>query len=686
MKSSTLALAAGLAFAAAGAHAAPRGFTVDDLVRMERVSSAAVSPDGARVVYAVRSTDIEKNRGVFQLWTQDLRAPNAQPVQLTRGAGSSTAPAWSPSGDALYFLSAQSGSMQLYRMPAAGGPAVQVSDLPVDIDNFRVSPKGDRVAFSAAVFRDCPDLACTKARRAEKAGVKATGRVYDQLFIRHWDTWTDGTRNVLFSAPLGADGRLGGAVANLSGSLEADVSSKPTGDESDYAFSPDGQSIVFSARVGGKTESWSTNFDLFQVNAAGGAAPRNLTADNLAWDAHPVFSPDGRTLAYTAMDRPGFEADRFHLVLVDVATGKKRTLAGDWDRSVADFEWTKDGRTIVAEAQDIGQVRLFAIDAASGKVAPLTGKGAVTEFAVGADSIVYAQANLSSGAQLYRMPLAGGAATQLTHVNETALADVRFGEPEQFSFKGARGETVYGYVVKPWNAQPGQKYPIAFLVHGGPQSSFNNNWSYRWNAQTYAGAGYAVVMVDFHGSSGYGQKFTDAISQNWGSYPLEDLKKGLAAAVAKYGFLDRSKACALGASYGGYMMNWIQGNWSDGFRCIVNHAGVFDQRGMAYGTEELWFTEWENGGTYYDQPAKYEKFNPVNFVRNWKTPMLVTQGERDYRIPYIQSISAFTALQRRGIESKLVMFADENHHILKPANSIMWHREVLSWLDAHLKK
>jgi dipeptidyl aminopeptidase/acylaminoacyl peptidase len=244
---------------------------------------------------------------------------------------------------------------------------------------------------------------------------------------------------------------------------------------------------------------------------------------------------------------------------------------------------------------------------------------------------------------------------------------------------------VHGYVMKPWNAVPGQKYPIAFLVHGGPQGSFGNAWSYRWNPQVYAGAGYGVVFIDFHGSTGYGQAFTDSISGDWGGKPLVDLKKGMAAAVKKYPWLDRDHACALGASYGGYMMNWIQGNWPDGFRCIVNHAGVFDNRAMYYSTEELWFNEWENGGTYYNAAAKHEKFNPVNFVTKWKTPMLVIQGEKDFRIPYTQSLSAFTALQRRGIESKLLMFPDENHHILKPANSVLWHKTVLDWLDQHLK-
>ena len=276
--------------------------------------------------------------------------------------------------------------------------------------------------------------------------------------------------------------------------------------------------------------------------------------------------------------------------------------------------------------------------------------------------------------------------TQLTHQNAAALADVRFGEYEQFSFPGANGDTVYGYVIKPWNAKAGAKYPIAFLVHGGPQGSFGNEWGYRWNPQFYAGAGYAVVMVDFHGSTGYGQAFTDSISGDWGGKPLEDLKKGLAAAVSKYPWLDREHACALGASYGGYMMNWIEGNWSDGFRCIVNHDGVFDNRAMYYSTEELWFNEWENGGTYYKAPENHEKFNPANFVTNWKTPMLVVQGEQDFRIPTTQGLSAFTALQRQGIESKLLIFPDENHWVLKPANSLLWHHTVLDWLDQHLKQ
>jgi len=668
------------------ALAAPHGFTVEDMVGMERVGSPVLSPDASKLVYTVRSTNLDKNRGNTQLWMIDLRAAKPVPVRLTQSDASSTDPEWSPSGDAIYFLSARGGSSQVWRLPLGGGEAAKVTDLPLDVDNFRLSPQGDRIAMSLAVYRDCADLACTKSRLDEKAKTKSSGQVYDHEFVRHWDTWSDGRNAVLYSAPIDSTGRVSAAPVSLTGSLDGDVPSKPYGDHEEYHFSPDGKTIVFAARIAGKSEAWSTNFDVYTVAAAGGA-PRNLTADNPAWDAKAIYSPDGRTLAYLAMTRPGFEADRFHMVLMDVATGKKHTLADQWDRSIADYSWAPDGKSLLVSADDVGQHRLFAMDAASGKVTPISGPGTVAAFDAKHDTLILEQASLSSGAQLFKTKLGADAskATQLTHLNEQALADVRFGESEQFSFEGAHGDIVHGYVVKPWNFKAGEKYPVAFLVHGGPQGSFGNSWSYRWNPQTYAGAGYAAVMIDFHGSTGYGQKFTDAISGDWGGAPLEDLKKGLAAAVQKFPWLDRERSCALGASYGGYMMNWIEGNWSDGFRCIVNHDGVFDNRGMAYASEEQWFVEWENGGTYYDVPANHEKFNPVNFVKNWKTPMLVVQGDMDFRIPTTQGLGAFDALQRRGIPSKLLFFPDENHWVLKPANSLLWHHTVLNWLDTYLK-
>ena len=677
----------GAAVAATSAAAAPRGFTVEDLVNMERVSAPLLSPDATRVVYAVRSTNMEKNRGNTQLWMLDLRHPKAAPQRLTQADASSTDAMWSPNGDAIYFLSGRSGSSQVWRLPLSGGEAAKVTDLPVDVDNFRLSPQGDRLLFSAAVYRDCADLACTKARLDAQAKNKASGKVFDRLFVRHWDTWADGRNNVLYSAPIDASGKVTAQPVSLSGMLDGDVPSKPFGDNEEYRFSPDGKTVVFSARIAGKTEAWSTNFDVYSVPATGGA-PKNLTADNQAWDTRAAYSPDGKTLAYIAMDRPTFEADRFHLVLMDVASGKKRTLANDWDRSVAEFQWTPDGKALIVSADDLGQHRLFSIDAASGKVTPVSGQGHVDSFTVAKDTLVMAHASLSGGAPLYQFKLGGDAskATQLTHVNQAALADVRMGEYEQFSFTGAKGDTVYGYVVKPWNAKAGEKYPVAFLVHGGPQGSFANSWGYRWNPQVYAGAGYAAVMIDFHGSTGYGQKFTDAISGDWGGAPLQDLKLGLEAAAKKFPWLDRANSCALGASYGGFMMNWIEGNWSDGFKCIVNHDGVFDARGMAYSTEELWFDEWEHHGSYFDVPDNYEKFNPAQFVKNWKTPMLVVQGDQDFRIPTTQGLGTFTALQRQGIPSKLLMFPDENHWVLKPANSVLWHHTVFDWLNTYLKK
>ncbi|WP_426171271.1 prolyl oligopeptidase family serine peptidase [Pseudoduganella sp. R-34] len=682
-----LVLGAAIA-AATNAVAAPRGLTIEDLASMDRVGSPVLSPDASRVVYTVRATNMEKNRGITQLWMIDLRAAKPAPVQLTQNDASSSQPQWSPSGDALYFVSGRSGSAQVWRLPMnAGGEAVRVTDYPLGVESFRLSPKGDRLAMAFEVFRDCADLACTKKRLDDKSRNKATGMLYSEMFVRHWDTWADGRRNVLYSAPIDAGGKAGAPVS-LSGALDGDVHSKPFGDNADYQFSPDGQKVVFSARVAGKAESWSTNFDLYEVPAAGGTAPRNLTAENPAWDAKPSFSPDGKTLAYLMMKRPGFEADRFHMVLMDVATGKKRVLAQEWDRSIADYKWRPDGKALLANADDIGNHRLFSLDVASGKVTALTGKGYAGEFDVQKDTVISAQASLGGGAQLVKLKADGAEqkGTQLTWANAERLKDVKMAEYEQFSFKGANGETVYGHVMKPWNYEPGKKYPVAFLVHGGPQGSFGNSWSYRWNPQVYAGAGYASVFIDFHGSTGYGQGFTDSISGDWGGKPLEDLQKGLAAAVAKYDFLDGQNACALGASYGGFMMNWIEGNWSDGFKCIVNHDGVFDQRGMAYSTEELWFTEWDNGGTYYANPNGYEKFNPVHHVAKWKTPMLVVQGDLDFRIPTAQALGTFTALQRQGIESKLLVFPDENHWVLKPANSILWHHTVIGWLDDHLKK
>jgi dipeptidyl aminopeptidase/acylaminoacyl peptidase len=679
----------GTALVASGAIAqggTPRGFTVEDMVSMERVGSPVVSPDATRVIYTVRDTDLAKNRGHTELWMVDLRAAKPVPQRLTSNAASSSDPEWSASGDAVYFLSSRSGSSQVWRLAVAGGEPTRVTDLALDVDNFRIAPNGERIALSMAVFRDCPDLACTKTRLEKTAKDKTSGLVYDRLFARHWDTWSDGRNAVLFSAPVDSSGRVTAAPVSLSGSLDGDVPSKPFGDREEYRFSPDGKTIVFSARIAGKTEAWSTNFDLFSVPAAGGAAPRNLTPDNPAWDTKAIYSPDGRTMAYLAMARPGFEADRFQIMLMDVASGAKRKLAEAWDRSPGSIAWSADGKAIIADAEDVGNHRLFAIDVANGKVRALTDKGAIGAFDVRRDTVVYALSNLQSGAQLFSQKLSSGKAVQLTHQNTDKLAGVKFGDFEQFSFAGANGDTVHGYVMKPWNAAPGGKYPIAFLVHGGPQGSFGNGWSYRWNPQVYAGAGYATVFIDFHGSTGYGQKFTDSISNDWGGKPLEDLQKGLAAAVAKYPWLDRERSCALGASYGGYMMNWIQGNWADGFKCIVNHDGVFDVRGMAYSTEEQWFTDWENGGAQFNVPDNYERFNPVNFVSKWKTPMLVVQGDLDFRIPTAQGLSAFTALQRRGIESKLLVFPDENHWVLKPGNSLLWHHTVLGWLDQHLKQ
>ena len=660
-----------------------RPFTPKDMVTLDRVSDPRVSPDGRWVVYSQRTLDWDANRASMSLWLIDLKARDAKPTRLAASEGGAVSPRWSGDSKSIYFASGRAGGTdQVFRLDVASGAVTQVTNLPLDVGSFAVSPDGKTLVVSLSVDSQCPEILCKK-KMPEDLTPKSNGVVYDRLFIRHWDAWADGKNNSLFALAIGADGKAAEAAraTHLMRAVDGDAPSKPFGDDSEYTFTPDGKSVVYSVRIAGKTEAWSTNFDLWQVPLSGEGAV-NLTEANKAWDTGAVFSPDGKTMAYRAMKRAGFEADRWQIVLRDVATGKTRELAADWDRSADSLAWAPDGKTIYVVAQDIGQTRLFGIDVKTGKVTAKTGPGHVSAFSLTPTGAVYAQDQLDAPAQLWVQDFKAKAMPRpITEVNAAQLKDVDWGEYEQFEFAGWNNETVRGYLVKPINFDPSKKYPVAFLIHGGPQGSFGNLFHYRWNAQTYASRGYAVVMIDFHGSTGYGQGFTDAISKHWGDRPLEDLQKGWSHALGKYSFLDGDRACALGGSYGGFMVNWIAGNWGEPWKCLVNHDGIFDTRFMGYSTEELWFTEWENGGTPWEPNTTYDKFNPSNHVGNWKTPMLVIHGGKDYRVPPEEGIATFTALQRKGVPSKFLYFPEENHWVLRAQNSVQWHDEVLGWLD-----
>jgi len=656
-------------------------FDVRDLVMMDRVGDPQLSPDGRLAAFSVRSTDYAANKGVSAVYVQNL-AKGGQPVKVVDKGSSAR---WSHDGRSLYYLASADGVMQLWRLDlgadaAVHGAPVQVSHGALDVGGFKLSPDGARALLSYEVFTDCDTLACTRQRLDARAKDKATGTLYTKLFVRHWDTWADGRRNQLYVADFDAKGQLAAEPRLLSRGIDGDVPSKPFGDDGEFTFAPDGKSVYFGARIAGTSEPWSTNFDVYRVPVDGSSAPANLTADNKAWDAYPVASPDGKTLYYLAMKRPGSESDRFAIMALDLASGARRELDPQWDRSPGGLAISADGKTLYATADDDGQHPLFAIDTASGKVRTLVGNGSVGGYALAAGKLLLARDDLKRPADLYLANAEGKGLKQVTHFNADDLKNARMGDAEFFDFKGADNARVQGYVVKPVDYQSGKRYPVAFIIHGGPQGAMTNSWSYRWNPQTYAGQGFAVVTVNFHGSTGYGQAFTDAISGDWGGKPLEDLKLGWQAALDKYSFLDGDRACAMGASYGGYMTYWIAGVWNQPWKCLIDHDGVFDTRAMYYDTEELWFEEMENGGTQYDHPENYEKFNPLNHVKDWRVPMLVIHSDQDFRIPITQGLGAFTALQRRGIPSQFLTFPDENHWVLKPHNSVQWHDAVNAWL------
>jgi len=673
-----LMLFCGLVTALGAVAADSHPFTVHDLLAMDHLSGNQVSPDGQWVVFVLRRTDLDANRGRTDLWL--MRSDGNGQKRLTTHPAADFSPLWAPDSRSIYFLSTRSGSSQVWRICREGGEAVQVTWQPLDVGNLVLSPDGKQIAFTMSVFPGAT-VDQTVARLEAEKERKSSGRLFTRLFIRHWDTWMDGRRSHLFVMPAS-----GGTAVDVMKAMDADTPTQPFGGAEEISFAPDGKEILFTASAAGGEEAWSTNFDIFAAPVDASQPPRNLTAGNKAWDTAPVFSPDGKTLAWLAMKRPGFEADRYRVMLRGWPDGEVRVLTEAWDRSPGAVAWDPDGRRIWATAANFGQNSLFAVDARSGNAVTVVKEGSVRGFGFAGKRLIFAMDRLDSPAELYAVDRRGGVPKALTRINAAKTAVARMGEYEQFSFPGWNNETVYGYVVKPADFDPRGKYPVAFLIHGGPQGSFGNDFHYRWNPQVYAGAGYAAVMVDFHGSVGYGQAFTDSITGDWGGKPLEDLQKGLAYALRQYPWLDGERVGALGASYGGYMINWIAGNWPDRFRCLINHDGNLDERLAYYDTEELWFPEWEHGGVPWENPEGYEKHNPVNFIHNWKTPMLVIHGALDFRVVETQGFSTFTALQRKGIPSQLLYFPDENHWVLQPHNSILWHDTVLGWMDRWLKK
>ncbi|HKE18061.1 MAG TPA: S9 family peptidase [Kofleriaceae bacterium] len=667
------------ALGAGAARAGKHGLTVDDMLAMQRVESPAVSPDGKLVAFSVRDTDVEANRGRFDIWVAAVDGSSTRP--LTRDPENDTSPAWSPDGSAVLFLSTRSGTSQVWRIPVGGGEAEQLTRLPVDVNGFLPFPDGKRLVLAIDVWPNARSIKASVARDTQQASSKVKAHIYDQLLFRHWDGWEDGKYSHLFVwTPPSLGGKADDARDLTPGQL-TDSPTHPFGGMEEVSVAPGGKSVAFVARVGGRSIAWTTNTDVFVV-PTGGGKPVNMTAANPSYDNNPAFSPDGRSLALLAMQRAGYEADRRRVVVIDLATRRRRVLTERWDRSPGSITWSADGRTIFTSADNTGNQSLFAVDVASGKPSVIVEKGNNADPRIAGGRVVFGRDTLRQPVELYSVDPSGRELRQITHLNDARVKAIAWGEYEQFSFRGARGDTVYGYAMKPAGFDGKGKVPVAFLVHGGPQGSFGDHFHYRWNAEAFAGHGFGVVFIDFHGSTGYGQAFTDAINGDWGGAPYEDLMLGLDAALARYRWLDGKRVAAAGGSFGGYMINWINGK-TDRFRALVCHDGNIDERMAYYATEELWFPEWEHGGTPWAAHQTYAKHNPIDLVKNWKTPTLVIHGGNDFRVVETQGMATFTALQRKGVPSRLLHFPDENHFVLKPQNTRVWHREVLGWMDRY---
>ncbi|MFQ5664282.1 MAG: S9 family peptidase [Terriglobia bacterium] len=675
----SLALLVCLFLGLAGTAGAGRPLTFDDLISFGRVSDPQISPDSQWVAYVVERYDKASNGRRSSIWLASLRTGENR--QLTRSGKRDTAPRWSPDGKTLAFLSNRNGRWQVWTIRLDGGEALPLTSLPVDVTDLRWSPDGQRLAFTAEVYHDCDTLGCTRKRDEEKEKSLVKARLYDGLLYRHWDSWWEGKRGHVFVMPVA--GGAGGEPRDLTPG-DSSVPPHPVflASSHEYDFSPDGRELAFARNVD-KDEAQSTNSDVWVVPVSGGEAKR--ITENPAWDGSPRYSPDGRWIAYRAMARAGFESDRTRLLLYERATGKTKELTPAFDNSVRDFLWAPDSRSIYFTSVVEAQSPVYELSVPAGTIRPVVEDANNSNLQISPDgaTLVFTRQALDRPAEVFRASTRTGRAEPLSKVNDELLAELEMNPGESFTVEGAAGAAVQSWLVKPPGFDPAQKYPVVVLIHGGPQGTWMDGFHYRWNAQMFAAPGYVVVMPNPRGSPGWGQRFVDEISGDWGGKVYVDIMK-VVDYVERLPFVDTRRICAGGGSYGGYMTDWILGH-TNRFRCLFSHAGVYNLTSEYGATEELWFPEWEFAGTPWTNKEMYERWSPHNFAAHFKTPTLVIHGARDYRVPLEQGLQLFTALQRQGVPSEFLYYPDEGHWILKPQNSELWYKTVQEWLAAYLE-
>jgi dipeptidyl aminopeptidase/acylaminoacyl peptidase len=651
-------------------------FTVEELLKVRRVGDPQVSPDGKGVAFTIGDVNWDANKVVTQIYVMPVDGGSIK--QLTNGASSATSPRWSPDGKKIAYITGG----QIWVMENDGDNKEQVTRISTNAAAPVWSPDGKWIAFTSEVYPDCSDDDCNKKRdeAAEKSKVKA--HITTRLLFRHWDEWRDVKRTHVFLVSS-----KGATAKDLTpGDFDSPPYAAATG--VDYAFSPDGKELAY-VRNPDKVEAISTNSDIYVVPLSGGAA-KNITARNRGYDVGPIYTRDGRYIVYRSQATAGFEADRWRLMTYDRASGKSTEITRNFDLQVEEATLSPDGNYVYFIAGERGRLPVFRVPLGGAEPQKMVPNVSAAGLQVTPDgkSLVFANSSMAMPVEIYRAEIDAGSLTALTSVNRELMAQFGLRKAEEVEWTGALGKKIHGFIVKPSNFDPNKKYPLAVIIHGGPQSAFNDSWGYRWNPQIFANNGYIAFLPNPRGSTGYGQQFVNEISADWGGKAYTDIMNGVADVLRRNSFIDRDRIGAAGASYGGYMINWIEGHNNDPrfrFKVLVSHDGVYNLESMYGATEELWFTDWEFKGTPWTNPAMYARWSPNKFVKNFKTPILIIHSELDYRVPFGEGLQLFTAAQRMGVDSKLLVFPDEGHWVLKPQNSQLWYHTVLDWLDKYLK-